>query len=94
MAEFDHEAWVQTCAVVLTKRQREILQQMADHPHDEEGEIAYDRGEAWIGETKIASRTVFALIRMMAISAAWGGEIIEYYTINETGHRILAEAEK
>jgi hypothetical protein len=95
VAEFDHEAWVQTCAVSLTKRQQEILQQMADHPNDEEGEIVHEGREAWIGETKIAPRTVLALVRMMAVrQLSWGDQGPQYYVINQTGLMILAEAEK
>lgn len=36
--------------MVLTKRQHEVLQQMADHADEDEGEIAYERGTAYLVE--------------------------------------------
>ena len=75
----------------LTKRQLKVLCIMADNEDDDyEGTIAYERGEAYIGDTRIAARTVFALIRARAISEIqYGGKLVEYYRINETGKNIL-----
>jgi len=75
---------------LLTKRQREILTILADHPDDDEGEIAYERGMAYLGDTRIAARTVFALIGLCAISLRSGNRSVgqcERYSINETGLR-------
>lgn len=73
---------------MLTKRQREVLQMLAD---DEDCDIAYERGDAWCGDVKIAARTVFALIRMCAISLDGDSRVgqFERYHINETGRRLL-----
>lgn len=78
----------------LTKRQLEVLSIMADNEHDDhEGVIAYERGNAYIGDTRIAARTVFALIRACAISPIQdGGVDFEHYQINETGTNILKQA--
>lgn len=78
----------------LTKRQLQVLQIMLDNKHDDyEGWIFYERGEAWIGDTKIAPRTVYALLRTCAISLIQGdnlrSRLIEHYRINETGENIL-----
>lgn len=75
---------------MLTKRQRGILQAMAD---DENCDIAYERGTAYVGDTRIAARTVFALMRMCAISLDGDSRIgqFERYRINETGLQLLQE---
>jgi len=76
--------------VLLTKRMREILTIMADHPDDDEGEIAYERGTAYLGDTRIAARTVNALIRLYAINEYDPtGKSVEYYRINETGRKLI-----
>ena len=66
----------------------------AVEPGDEAGELVYERGVAFIGDERIAARTVFALLRACAISLD-GGEIggVERYCINETG-RAAAQAAK
>lgn len=77
---------------MLTKRQREILTQMAEHPDDNDGEIAYERGSAYLGDTPIAPRTVFALIRLMAISEEGQSQVgkgVERYRINDTGRALI-----
>lgn len=76
---------------VLTKRQRAVLEIMAAHPDDDEGELVYERGQGWLGDDRIAPRTVFALLRHMAISHR-GGDVggVERYRINETGRELLA----
>ena len=75
----------------LTKRQLEVLRIMSDNEHDpHEGIIVYERGDAYIGDTRIAARTVFALLRACAISELYDGGIhVEHYRINETGKNIL-----
>jgi len=76
----------------LTHRQLEVLKIMADNEEDDyEGTIAYECGTAYIGDTRIAARTVFALIRACAISETFscGGKLVEHYSINETGKEIL-----
>jgi hypothetical protein len=72
--------------MILTTRQRQILQKMADT--DEE--LVYERGEAWVGYDKTSARTVFALLRLCAISKDdTCSEKMEVYTINETGRELL-----
>jgi hypothetical protein len=79
----------------LTKRQREILQRMADDPDGEDGELVYERGIAYLGLERIAARTVNALIRLYAISVSDFESIGKYerWHINETGRQLL-EAEQ
>jgi hypothetical protein len=64
---------------------------MARHPDDDEGELVYERGSAYLGDVPVAPRTVFALIRLCAISEQPFGPIgsVERYRINETGREIL-----
>lgn len=49
---------------MITRRQREVLEKMRDG----EEELVYERGEGWVGLEKVAPRTVFALLRLAAIS--------------------------
>lgn len=73
----------------LTRRQLDVLRRMAEHPDDDEGELVRDRVDAFLGDDRVASRTVNALLRACAISqGAWGGAV-ERYRINETGRDIL-----
>lgn len=74
----------------LTKRQREILAIMAAHPHDDEGELVYERGVAYLGEEPVAARTVFALLRACAISLEDTSQVggLERYRLNETGRAL------
>lgn len=73
--------------VTLTKRQREVLTKM----RDEDEELVYERGEAWVGDERTSAAVVFALLRLMAIrmdqQSTVGG--VERYTINETGRKLL-----
>lgn len=71
----------------LSPRQREILAIMKAHRDDDEGEIVYERGVAYLGDDRIAARTVFALLRLCAISLESDSQIgrFERYRINETG---------
>lgn len=78
---------IKAAGEALTKRQLDILTRMAAHPHDEDGELVYERGVAFLGDEPIAARTVFALLRACTISledvSAVGS--FERYRINETG---------
>jgi len=79
---------------MLTKRQSEILIEMRDAEDREdwaEAEIIYERGMAFLGDTRIAARTVFALIRACAISASSDSVpgSVEHYTINGTGRDLV-----
>ena len=73
----------------LTKRQLETLRVM----RDEEEELIYDHGVGYVGDTfVVGGRTVFALLRAMAISAesdSEPGEGLERYHINDTGRALL-----
>ncbi len=75
----------------LTRRQIQILRMM----RDEDEELVYSKGEAYVGYEHIAPRTVFALIRAMAISMDQFSELgkCERYTINETGLELLRKAD-
>lgn len=86
---FDEEAHAQGCALAITRRQRQVLQYLADNEHDEDGEIVYDSGEVWLGDDRIAPRTLTALIQMMAVANDWPGSL-ERWRINGTGQKILA----
>jgi len=74
----------------LTPRQLEVLAIMAAHPDDDEGELVYERGAAYLGDTRIAARTVFALLRACVIREDGPNAGIERYRINETGRALLA----
>ena len=65
---------------------------MDKHVDDEDGELVYERGSGYIGLEPVAARTVFALLRLCAISVEDGSEPgrFERYTINETGRKLLA----
>jgi len=76
--------------MILTKRQLEVLRIM----RDEDEELVYERGIGYVGYSPVAARTVFALLRAMALHAEHGSEpgSFERYTINETGRNLLLEA--
>ena len=73
--------------VRLTPRQGEILEIMARHRDTDEGELVYERGAGYLGLSPVAGRTVFALLRICAISPEQGSKVGEFerYRINETG---------
>jgi hypothetical protein len=73
--------------VRLTLRQREILETMARHPFDDEGELVYETGVGYLGDDRVSPRTVFALLRICAISLERDSKVggFERYRINETG---------
>jgi hypothetical protein len=76
---------------LLTKRQREILTQMAAHPHDDLGELVYERGAGYLGNDRVAPKTVFALLWLCVLHLDSGEPgCVERYTINETGVKLLA----
>lgn len=95
---FDEAAHARTCAAELTRRQREILQWLADHEDDEDGELVQEGREVWYGLERTSPGLVLSLVRMMAISAdGLGGGIgsrVERWRINGTGKRILAAAKE
>ena len=78
----------------LTPRQRKVLQIMAADPDGDDGELVYEQGECWLGLERVASRTLFALLRACAISqdgeGLSGDGKLERYRINETGRRLIA----
>ena len=75
---------------LLTKRQRHVLTLMATPSFEDDGELVYERGRGYIGVEPVGSRTVFALLRLCAISLT-GGEVGSFkrYRINETGRALL-----
>lgn len=75
----------------MTKRQREILTIMRDNSDNDDGELVYESGIGYLGFERVASRTVFALLRMAAISLDQYCKIggCERYRINETGQGLL-----
>lgn len=93
---FDEEAHVAWCASRITKRQREILQWLADHEDDENGELVQEGREVWYGLERTSPSLVLRLMHMMAISAdGLGGGLgsrVERWRINGTGKRILKAA--
>lgn len=80
-------------AVSLTARQIAVLAEMARDRHDEDCELVYERGVCYVGLTRIAPRTFWALVQACAISLeadrVMGG--FERWTINETGRRLLGD---
>lgn len=73
----------------LTRRQLDILQLM----RDEDEELVYSRGIAYVGFERISTRTLSALLRAVAIKAdQFNSKEFERYTINETGREILTNA--
>lgn len=81
---------------MLTKRQVQALRLLRDNYNTEDGEMVYERGECWIGLEKFSGRTLFALLKVMALhmesTSTVGG--FEVYTINETGLKILENLDK
>lgn len=73
----------------LTKRQREILTKM----RDEDEELVYSGGIAWVGLERTSGKLVMGLCRALAISMDTFSEVGEYesYTINDTGRAMLGD---
>lgn len=95
LVNVDWERWraptrAATEGAQVTKRQREVLEIMAAHPDDDVGELVYEKGHGWLGDERVAPRTVFALLRLMAISLDSTSRVggVERYTINETGRHL------
>lgn len=82
--------------IVLTARQREILERMADHRDDDGGELVYERGVAYLGLERTSGNIVFALQRLMAISMEQDSKVgqFERYRINETGLKLLGRVKR
>ena len=81
----------------MTERQREILERMAAHPDDDEGELVMEGREAWLDLERTSPALVFSLLRLMVISAVHAdGKVggVERYRINETGRNLLAALAK
>ncbi len=74
---------------ILTKRQIEILKIMHENENTDDGEIVYNKGIGYLGLETVASRTIFALLRLCCISLDQYGGRVEYYHINETGQEFL-----
>ena len=74
----------------ITKRQMQILRTM----RDENKELVYCKGVGYVGLSPVAPRTLFALLRAMAVTMDQFSEVgeCERYTINETGLEILNTA--
>ena len=74
---------------ILTKRQIEILKIMHENENTDDGEIVYEKGIGYLGLERIASRTIFALLRVCCISLNQYSGSIERYHINGTGEDFL-----
>jgi len=77
--------------LALTARQRSVLRTMAAHPHGYEGEIVMEGRRALLGDEPIAVRTVYALIRALAIRSEEPAARFSRWQINETGARLAKE---
>ena len=82
-------ALIAAYGAALTKRQREVLVTMAAHPDDDEGELVYERGAAFLGDERVAARPVNALLRACAIRADGEAGGVERYHINDTGRALV-----
>lgn len=73
---------------LITKRQLEILRIM----RDDEEELVYYGGEAWLGNERVSSRSLFALLRVCAISLDTFSKVgaFERYHLNETGRSYIS----
>ena len=84
--------------VTLTKRQLEVLRILRDAVDIDargypENQIIYERDVGYVGLKRINGRTLFALLRACALRDISDGGACERYEINETGRKLLAEAE-
>ena len=63
---------------------------MEERGDAEDAELVYERGRGFLGDEPVAPRTVFGLIRAMAVSLQTGSEVgrFERYRINETGRAL------
>jgi hypothetical protein len=76
---------------LLTIRQLQILRKM----RDEDEELVYSKGRGYVGDEQIGPKTLFALLRVMAIKLDQFSRVgdCEYYTINETGEALLEKSD-
>jgi hypothetical protein len=77
----------------LTPRQRDVLTKMAAAEIGSyEAELVYEHGVGYLGDEVVGAKTVLALLRFAAIRAEHhnAGDIMERYSINETGRELLA----
>lgn len=82
---------------MLTRRQLDLLTLMRDRedadPGCDEAELVREGGDAYLDDTRIASRTVDVLLRACAIRAEQDSHVaFERYRINETGRELLTRA--
>jgi len=75
----------------LTGREAEVLAVMLVFRDEPDGELAYERGSAYLGNTPLSARLVFGLIRKMCISERGEPSPVEHYYVNETGTRALRD---
>lgn len=81
----------------LTKRQVEVLRTMRRFGDSEKAELVYEQGAGcgWLGLDRVAPRTVYALLRLCAISGdSFSDGKVARYIINETGLGLLREIEE
>jgi len=85
-------------AARLTRRQAEILTKMRDAPEgSDDSELVCDGGRTvWLGYDRVSKATLFALLRLCAISGDGlaASDDIERYHINGTGRAVLARHEE
>jgi hypothetical protein len=76
----------------MTTRQYTILRKM----REEGEELVYERGQGYVGLTKVSSQFVFRLLRLCAIRLDQSSSVgkFERYTISETGLELLKKAER
>lgn len=77
---------------MLTRRQRAILAQMADHPDDDLGELVLEGRHAYLDLERTSPAMVWSLVRLMAISNQDGDGRLSGLTrwrINETGRKLI-----
>lgn len=74
----------------LTPGQLAVLRRM----RDEDEELVYERGTAYVGNDRVSRGVTIALIRNMAVRMDPYSEVgkFERYTVNQTGHEILEAA--
>ena len=75
----------------LTGREAEVLAVMLVFRDEPDGELAYERGSAYLGNTPLSARLVFGLIRKMCISERGEPSPVEHYYVNEAGTRALRD---
>lgn len=82
---------------MLTKRQLEIMQQMADaedRDELEDMEIVSEGIECWLGDHRTSWKTLQALIDHTVVSCDDLGGVLRRWTLNGCGRMILKHPEK